>query len=141
MFFHRLPPDGTDRTTYVLGCGSEAVVVDPGPDVTRPEQVAAAEGARIRYVLETKAGDPRSRDLLAGRAGAVALIPSGSRGHRAATIAPGAALRIGDVRIVPCAVDGSADMLAYSITDVTNPATAVVLLGQVPQPVAQPVAA
>jgi glyoxylase-like metal-dependent hydrolase (beta-lactamase superfamily II) len=121
MFFHQIFDEAHDRSTYVLGCASEAVVVDPGFDTSRYLDVAAAEGARVRFVLETHAGDRAARDLLVGRCGAAPLVPAGPDVPGAPTIVAGDVLRVGDVRISPFVVPGTAPgRLAYAISDLAT---------------------
>jgi hydroxyacylglutathione hydrolase len=130
MFFHQLSDNAQAHSTYVLGDGSEAVVVDPGPNVSEYVELAAAEGARVRFVLETQPGDRVARDQLVEQCGAVALIPSGPDASGAPTIKLGALLRVGDVQITPL----SAPVIgrgrrAYAISDLATSAAPFAMLG------------
>jgi hydroxyacylglutathione hydrolase len=134
MFFHEIT-DPDARSTYVLGYGSEAIVIDPGHDVASYLEVARMEGARVRYVLETESrvAYAAARDTLAERAGAVALGPGGAKGAGdALKLRSGHTLRLGPVQIIPFAPPGQGSgHLAYAICDLSRSSEAVAIIGGV----------
>src|SRR5579872_2215255 len=53
MKFHRFEAPGLAHYSYLLGCGGQAVIVDPARDIDVYLAYAAAHNFQISHVLET----------------------------------------------------------------------------------------
>lgn len=62
MFLHKLKSEGLAHLSYILGDGTDAVVIDPRRDVDCYVEIAAREGARITRIFETH----RNEDYVVG---------------------------------------------------------------------------
>lgn len=62
MFFQRIESEGLAHYSYIFGHNGEACVVDPRRDCGIYEEIAAENGYRIKYILETH----RNEDYLIG---------------------------------------------------------------------------
>lgn len=62
MFIQPFKSDGLSHLSYLIGNGSEAVVIDPRRDCESYAETAAAKGCRITTILETH----RNEDLISG---------------------------------------------------------------------------
>ncbi|OPY26295.1 MAG: molybdopterin biosynthesis protein MoeB [Methanocella sp. PtaU1.Bin125] len=53
MFFLKFTAEGLSATSYLIGSGGEAVVIDPGRDIDRYVNAARERCLAIKYILET----------------------------------------------------------------------------------------
>lgn len=121
MFLEKIKSPGLAHLSYVIGDGGQAVVVDPRRDVEVYEEIAAANDARISYILETH----RNEDLVSGagvlaeRNGATVYHGPNAAGdvRYATTIRDGEEIQVGDVRLrimeTPGHTDDSISIAVY----------------------------
>lgn len=62
MFLRRVHSEGLAHVSYIIGDGSEAVVIDPRRDCDVYVEIAAEKGARISHIFETH----RNEDYIIG---------------------------------------------------------------------------
>jgi len=110
MLFERIEAKGLAHNSYIVGDGSQAVVIDPRRDCDIYVELAAREGIRITHILETH----RNEDYvigsleLASKTGAEVLhsaydeLPYAYGGR----ISEGDKLRIGALRLEPLHTPG-----------------------------------
>ncbi|HEU4356579.1 MAG TPA: MBL fold metallo-hydrolase, partial [Actinomycetota bacterium] len=110
---------GLGDTSYLLGSGDEALVVDPQRDAGRLLAAAEARGVRVRFVLETHVHN----DYVSGAAeiraatGATIVGPTDA-GYDFAfdPMEEGAELRVGDLRLVALRTPGhTPEHISYAI--------------------------
>src|SRR3954471_20062530 len=133
MFFRQILDPDLGCASYVLGDAGQAVVVDPGLDVERVLDAAAAEQAHVALILETHlhADHVSGRALLAAATGARVLVPAGAGVDAAAgdPLSAGDVLEVGAVRIEAVAAPGHRpEHLAYLVSDVARCPGACLLL-------------
>jgi glyoxylase-like metal-dependent hydrolase (beta-lactamase superfamily II)/rhodanese-related sulfurtransferase len=108
-------------TSYLLGDGGEAIVVDPRWDIDEYLEIAAAERLRITHVVDTH----EHADHVSGRGRLAAA--TGARSHRprlpadpadADAIAPGDTITAGQVQLTALAAPGHRpEHLAFAACD------------------------
>lgn len=111
---------GKGCLSYIVGAGSEALVVDASLDPDVYLRLAAERGWRIRHVIDTHIhADHVSRSrALAGRAGAEHWLPGQRRArfpHR--TLADGDELALGSVRLRALRTPGHTDESTCYLVD------------------------
>lgn len=120
MFFRQILYRDLGCASYFIGCGGEAVVVDPRWDVEVYLRLADAEHFRITHVLDTH----DHADHVSGRERLVAM--TGARSGRAARlgevrpgdVSAGEEIAIGTVRVRAVSVPGHRpEHLAFTVTD------------------------
>ena len=62
MFFKTMRSEGLAHNAYLIGDGTQAVMIDPNRDVDRYVEAAHAEGATITLIFETH----RNEDYISG---------------------------------------------------------------------------
>lgn len=117
---------GLSHYSYVIGCGGQAVVVDPKRDVDTYLDYAAADGLRITHILETHIhADYCSGALeLAGRTGAELWLSGHDKGEDFQYQFPhhgfrdGEELKFGNVRMVAMHTPGhTPEHLSFLVHD------------------------
>ncbi len=125
MFFKQFVNDGLGCASYLIGDGSagECVVVDPAWDVEPYVEVAAKEGLRIRYVIETHnhADHVSGHGKLAASGAEVAIYKEAGVQYPHKALGDGDAIRIGTVRLTVLHTPGHRpEHISLSVTDTTR---------------------
>ncbi len=124
MIFHQVLYADLGCASYFLADGGEAAVVDPRWDIDRYLEMAAAEGVRIAYVLDTHqhADHVSGRERLAAATGAASYAPSDpangivANGH--AVFSGDDEIVLGDLRLTAFSTPGHRpEHLAIVVTD------------------------
>jgi hydroxyacylglutathione hydrolase len=122
MFFKQLLDPDLGCASYVLGCGGQAVVVDPGIDTDRYLSMLEDAGATLETIIETHthADHVSGRDTLAAATGARVRLPwiDGRDG-----LADSDVIEVGKVRLQVIAAAGHRpEHIALSVTDTSRDA-------------------
>jgi glyoxylase-like metal-dependent hydrolase (beta-lactamase superfamily II)/rhodanese-related sulfurtransferase len=118
---------GLGDNSYVLVCGTEALVVDPQRDAWRLQQVAERRGATIRAVLETHVHNDYvsgAHEIRAATGADIVVPAKGGYEFRHRPVDEGDELALGDLRLVAMATPGHTyEHIAYLVYegDATEP--------------------
>ena len=133
MFFKQVIYRDLGCASYVLGDGSEAVVVDPRLDIEPYLEIAATEDVRITNVLDTHdhADHVSGRVAMARRTGARACRPARPAEPHPDDLCPGDEVAVGALRLRALATPGHRpEHLAFAVSDLSrSPAPWLVLSG------------
>lgn len=133
MIFERIKAAGIAHNSYLLGSGSDAVVIDPRRDCQVYVDSAQAKGLRIKYIFETH----RNEDYVIGSielnniAGAEIYHGPGLDWKYGNTLKDGQQFRIGSLRLTAIHTPGHTDeSMSYAVADLaTGGATVMVFTG------------
>jgi hydroxyacylglutathione hydrolase len=129
MIFRQILYRDLGCASYLLADAGQAVVVDPRWDVDAYMELAAEEGVKIAYVLDTHlhADHVSGRERLAERTGARAYTPAGvssdaaTNGSVHGELAAGDTIAVGRLRLEAWATPGHRpEHLAIVVTDVSR---------------------
>jgi hydroxyacylglutathione hydrolase len=125
MIFHQVLYRDLGCASYFLADGGQAVVVDPRWDIDVYLELAAQEGVKIAYVLDTHthADHVSGRERLAAETGAIAYGPLGSAPSQSAgpVLSAGEEIVIGAVRLRAFATPGHRpEHISLVVSDVSR---------------------
>jgi glyoxylase-like metal-dependent hydrolase (beta-lactamase superfamily II)/rhodanese-related sulfurtransferase len=120
LFFRQILHRDLGCASYFIGCGGEAVVVDPRWDIDVYLEMAEAEHFQITSVLDTHdhADHVSGRERLAALTGARSGRAARAGDERDGDVSAGEEIAVGTVRIRALAIPGHRpEHLAFTVTD------------------------
>ncbi len=133
MIIERIKSEGIAHNSYLVGSGSDAIVIDPRRDCQVYVDSAQQRGLKIKYIFETH----RNEDYVVGSVelknitGAEIYHGPGIEWKYGTTLEDGQAFRIGNLKLTAIHTPGHTDeSMSYAITDMaTGTAPTMVFTG------------